>query len=111
MSAAGPPAGSSLVPLSHCTDCGTALNGAWDKDGAHVPKEGDLSVCIHCGNAMVYRADQTLRSMSLAEWNALNDAERAELTRMQTALDRARRASAAQKPPAARKKSPRNRPK
>ena len=93
------------LPLSHCTDCGTELNGAFDtRAGHHVPKEGDLSVCIQCGNPMVYRADQTLRAMTALEWAVLKREQRMEVEHAQAQVAKAQR-NTPPKPPAPRKKS------
>jgi hypothetical protein len=80
---------SSRVPTSYCADCGKELDGAtYTAAPGHVPKEGDFSVCIYCGCAMVYRADQTLRALTAIEWAALKDDERATLDRYQDTVQR-----------------------
>jgi hypothetical protein len=77
------------LSLSCCTRCEFPLDGAAHSGrGSHVPTEGDLSVCLNCGNVMVYRADKTLRSMAEAEWLKLEPDVRHELERAQAMVDR-----------------------
>lgn len=78
------------LPLSHCTQCEHPLDSGFDMHGSEsVPTEGDLSVCIHCGNLMVYRADQTLRTMTAAEFQKLDPDMQRDLDRARAAVDMA----------------------
>jgi hypothetical protein len=77
------------LPLSYCTACDHELDGAtYAGQGGRVPTEGDYTVCIYCGNAMVYRADQTLRAVTLSEWVHLKAHERAAIERAQAVVAR-----------------------
>jgi hypothetical protein len=98
-----PPFGPRL-PVSYCDDCGAELDGAFDANlTGHMPKEGDYSVCIECGNPMVFRADQTLRAMTQREWDALKAEERREFARLQAGVDAVHGRPHRKKNPSARK--------
>jgi hypothetical protein len=77
------------IPASICPSCGARLDDftAIDFDGS-VPSEGDVSVCCHCQNISVYRADQTLRPMTPREWVAMKPEDRRKLEVAKLALDR-----------------------
>lgn len=45
-----------------CPHCDGPLNAAMNANGTTGrPKEGDLTVCYHCGTLCVFQADHTLR--------------------------------------------------
>lgn len=46
---------------SRCPKCGERMNGATDPLGSAVPTPGDLSVCVYCGNVLVFNHDMTVR--------------------------------------------------
>lgn len=83
---------SERLPLSHCTQCDAELDGGYDSSGeGSVPKEADISVCINCGNVMVYRADQTLRKMTAKEWATLEPDDRRQIERAQAVAEKLER--------------------
>ena len=52
------------LPDSPCPRCKTLLNGAVSLEGHDVPREGDASVCIACGELLMY--DSELRAVLLS---------------------------------------------
>lgn len=52
-----------------CTKCGKRVDAATDPDqfSRNVPSEGDVSICLYCGNIMVYGKRRMLRSATAAE--------------------------------------------
>jgi hypothetical protein len=54
-------------PPTMCPTCGARLDAATSTDGANVPKEGDVSVCLYCYAWLSFRADQSLRPISHGE--------------------------------------------
>lgn len=52
---------------TRCIGCGAPNNQATDVAGEHTPREGDLTVCAHCGTVAVYNADLTTRAPTTEE--------------------------------------------
>lgn len=75
-----------------CPSCGTRLDAATQTEpGAHVPVEGDLSVCLNCSEWLTFRADQTVRRITRAEVEQRYGRRGvAALERIQSAADRTR---------------------
>ena len=48
-----------LKGTPRCPACKERLDGASGLDGALVPKDGDLSVCIYCAAGLAYVVDNT----------------------------------------------------
>lgn len=64
---------------ARCTACLKQLSGATDPIGGAKPKADDVSVCLYCGNFMIFQTDLTLRSMRQDEHDALPEDLRNEL--------------------------------
>jgi hypothetical protein len=55
-------------PEIKCLACGTKLNSASDdNDGDIYPSEDDFTVCLYCTHIMAFKADRTLRELTLEE--------------------------------------------
>lgn len=56
------------LPRSTCPQCRYKLNSATNMHGGRKePDEGCLSVCLNCGQLLIYGADLTLRRCSSSE--------------------------------------------
>lgn len=68
-----------------CKECGYQFDTSTSAYGAHTaPKEGDLSVCLNCGAAMVME-NGLWRCMSIDEVIDLDPSDRAKLFKAQRA--------------------------
>ena len=56
-------------PVSHCPQCNYKLDGSSHIHGESTtaPEEGDLSVCLNCGQVLTYEANQTMRKITVRE--------------------------------------------
>ena len=71
------------VPGTPCDGCGATLDATVNaSDPSITPREGDVSICFYCRRVAVYRADQTLRRMTLPEWGKLNEETRRYFARV-----------------------------
>jgi hypothetical protein len=62
------------LPLSRCPACDYRLDSATIFHGEDVlPEPRDFSVCLNCGQILVYRGDLTLRKATRAEISELMD--------------------------------------
>lgn len=52
------------MAASKCLDCGRELDTATSFDSKQQPKPGDISICLHCGNVMVFADDLSLRELT-----------------------------------------------
>lgn len=53
------------LPESHCPACGYLMDAATPVDGGKDgPTPGDFSVCLNCGEMLVYEAGLKLRKLS-----------------------------------------------
>ncbi len=51
-----------------CACCGETLNDTTcTEDGVTSPRAGDVSVCLYCGNLMIFTKDGGRRDMTEAE--------------------------------------------
>ena len=55
------------IPRTECPICGYAMDEATGVEPGAGPREGSLSLCLSCGELMVFRADLTQRRMTAAE--------------------------------------------
>ena len=53
-----------------CPSCSTKLDAATSVEGA-VPKPGDLSVCVECGEVLQFTNDFSLERMPEEVWDQL----------------------------------------
>ena len=68
-----------------CSRCGYAMDAASPAfNNNSVPKQGDLSICLNCGEAHTLDGE-AWRRLTATEVAGLDPAERRELTRAQTA--------------------------
>lgn len=49
---------------AHCPNCKALINAAVTVDGASVPQDGDLTVCLYCGHICAYDENQQLRDLT-----------------------------------------------
>ena len=52
------------VPESRCPHCKAKLDAAFEVGGDDSPSQGNVSLCLHCGNWMVYGPDMKLTQPS-----------------------------------------------
>jgi len=79
------------VPPSACPTCHELNDAATDIDNTNAtPKEGDLSVCLNCGEIMVFNADRTTRAVALNDLTALPPEIHAQLDRVQQTIRKLR---------------------
>jgi hypothetical protein len=74
------------VPKSVCPICFTALDAASGVGGDLVPSEGDVTVCLECGNIAVFTVDLRLRVPTEEEFSQLKHDRR--ILAMQIAVRR-----------------------
>lgn len=75
------------VPESTCPTCNFRSNYATcvaDKNA--LPEAGDFSVCIECGEILVFKENLTLRAVTLDDLVSLPEELHTELERMQRAV-------------------------
>lgn len=59
---------------TRCPECNYTLTGATKVHGEEaMPEKGDSSVCINCGQVLIYEADLTLRKPTAAEISDIMD--------------------------------------
>lgn len=56
-----------MLPENRCVLCHGILNAATMVDGVDDPAVGDVSICVYCGNVMVFDDDMNLRAMTKKE--------------------------------------------
>ncbi len=71
---------------SSCPQCGYKFNRAAGAFSDHVPQEGDISLCIRCGCAMIFRADLTVRAATEADFDALPAEVKDQIVRLYQAI-------------------------
>lgn len=61
------------VPVQACPMCKAPLDGAIKTigDGNHPPRQGDISMCIHCGSLLEFASNGALIFMSSTTWDSL----------------------------------------
>lgn len=65
-----------VVPEQVCHGCGYKPDRATDAFGDAVPKAGDVSICLSCGELAVFTKDLTLRPPTEEESKRFNSDER-----------------------------------
>lgn len=61
------------IPPFHCPKCGYLMNKSTDAFSSSVkPTEGDVSMCLMCGNLMLFNADLSVREPTEAERRELS---------------------------------------
>lgn len=59
---------------SACSACGAHLSAATGADNDDRPNEGDVSVCITCGNITIFDENLKLRPATPEEYNEIASA-------------------------------------
>jgi hypothetical protein len=62
-----------LTPENFCPMCGENLSAATGVKEDTTPKTGDISICIYCGEYLVFDEDLRSQSMSQEEFDSLDD--------------------------------------
>lgn len=61
------------VPASMCPACGyivdAALNATPERGGNHGPKVGDLSVCMNCGEVLMFKRGLQVEQAGSGAWD------------------------------------------
>ena len=79
-------------PENRCPKCGHRLDRATGlQDDLAQARPGDLSLCIACGEMLVFEEGLLLRSLAPEEFNALESPLQAQLVKTQLVLRAARR--------------------
>lgn len=72
------------LPMSTCPTCGYQVDAATHPvNDKAVPKPGDLSLCMKCGELMTFNDDMTLRLSSIEDVMGLKPEENNLLERTQ----------------------------
>ncbi len=75
------------VPPSTCPTCKYVNDAAtYLQDESAQPKPGDFSVCLHCGEILIFNDDLTTRGVTLDDLVDLSPEFHTELNRMQRAV-------------------------
>jgi len=53
-----------FIPPFHCLNCGYRMDCTTDAYGDGTPKDGDISMCLHCGHLMLFNKDMTVRELT-----------------------------------------------
>jgi len=78
-------------PENRCPRCGHKLDRASGVNSGSAPATGDLSVCIQCGELLIFLEDLRIRSLSPAEFEELEIETKALLVKTQLVMRAARR--------------------
>lgn len=70
-----------------CPACGQPLDG-WTGGAGPGPRAGDLSVCVYCGEALLYTEALLLRVLTQGDRDELDDETLADLTRLKAIVAR-----------------------
>lgn len=72
---------------SPCPSCASLLDSAMDASGlGHAPEAGDVTICGHCAEVLIFGADLRPRQATLADLAALDESTRAGIGRVQAAI-------------------------
>lgn len=52
------------MDIDYCPSCGGLLDGASGATGKQKPAPGDLSICLHCTEFLVFKDDLKLRKLT-----------------------------------------------
>jgi hypothetical protein len=55
------------LPISYCPTCKYEMDQATNVYGGGVPDKGAFSVCLNCGQLLIFSDDLTLRKPTLEE--------------------------------------------
>lgn len=75
-----PPIHTVAVPMGKCSGCGYEMDRATAFRHDASPTPGDLTMCLECGLLHTFTEELTLKALSAAEFAALPEGLRAELT-------------------------------
>lgn len=75
------------LPSSNCPRCGYQFDRCTGVlDETHVPKNGDVSLCMRCGTVLIFTADLHQRLANETDLQQLSDDQLALLLRAQRAI-------------------------
>lgn len=77
---------STATPRQTCPRCQYSFDRAAGAFTDRNPKPGDITLCLRCGHAMVFREDFTIRSITEQEYDDLGMEEKAEILRCYQAI-------------------------
>jgi hypothetical protein len=81
------------LPPRSCPLCEKHLDGPASSTGTEGPDPGDLTVCAHCGIALVFEEGLALRQLTRKEEVKLDNETRRQLMRVRNVINRARNMS------------------
>ena len=75
------------VPLCACQNCGARLDCATSvKFDGSAPVEGDITLCIKCGAAMIFKKDLSLRAATMKDLAQIPAAMLSEINKARFAI-------------------------
>jgi transcription initiation factor IIE alpha subunit len=69
-----------LTPENFCPACSERLSAATGIKEDTVPKPGDISICVHCGEYLVFDDNLRSQSMSQEEFSSLDDEQKFQIS-------------------------------
>jgi NAD-dependent SIR2 family protein deacetylase len=81
------------LPMSKCPTCGYEFDAAsqpTDLDSTEKPREGDLSLCMKCGEIGVFGKDMIVRPATVTDMMGLDAENSRVLTTMQSFIRKMR---------------------
>lgn len=74
------------TPESFCPSCGKRFDQASSAFGESTPKPDDITICIRCGQVMLFNLDMTVRLPDEDELADLDAATLEEISEAQVAI-------------------------
>jgi hypothetical protein len=78
-----------------CPACGETVDGALDMESDKTPGDGDIGVCMYCGEFMVYRAEPNgqfrIDSLSAEQFHQMPFNTKATMLKYRSAIEQMRR--------------------
>jgi transcription initiation factor IIE alpha subunit len=68
------------MPENSCPACGKRLSAATGIKEDAVPNSGDISICVYCGEYLVFDDNLHSRSMSQEEFDSLDDEQKFQIS-------------------------------
>jgi hypothetical protein len=72
----------SITKVSAC-ECGHSVDRATSAFGDHVPKPGDLTICMHCGRVNVFDGELGIKPLPKRDLRKLPSSTRSQITTLQ----------------------------
>lgn len=76
------------VPLVACKNCGYEFDRISDVVADNVPRPGDMTLCLRCGDIMAFNDDMTLRSLTEDDISCIPLATLSRLQRVRLEIQR-----------------------